>query len=112
VLSSLTLAAALAAPGATAALTGCQNEANTPEARTAEQAVGISPKTEKSTAVEATRDVTVVKDTKVIDNATGETISETKQSTPVKITQQKEVRTDVKVDVGNTSAVKPGAEKK
>jgi hypothetical protein len=98
------LAASLAAPATLAALVGCSNDADTPDARTAEQAVGVQPRRDTTKSVEATRDVTVVKETKVIDNATGEVLKDTKEATPVKITQEKKVTTDVKVDVGKTAA--------
>ena len=100
----LLLAASLGAPASLFALAGCSNDADTPAARTAEQAVGVQPRRDTTKSVESTRDVTVVKDTKVIDNATGEVIKETKEATPVKITQEKKVTTDVKVDVGNAAS--------
>jgi hypothetical protein len=86
-LARLTLATALAATGALFALTGCHGDANTPEAKIAEQAVGVSPKGEKTKTVEANRDLSVVQETKVIDNTTGETLSDTTKTTPVRITQ-------------------------
>jgi len=98
-LSRLSLAAALAAPYLIA---GCGNEANTPEAQTAEQAVGVKPDKEGEKTVKTTRDVIVEKDTKVRDQKTGQVISETKESTPVKIVEEKKEVTNVKVDVGDT----------
>lgn len=92
-----------------AGLSGCHDSSDTQAARAAEQAVGVAPGSETTKAVDLSRDVTVVKETKVIDNATGQTISETKEETPVKIQQEKQVKTNVKVDVGNSSVVTPAA---
>ena len=106
-LSRLALAAALSAPGL---LAGCGSESDTPEAQTATQATGIKPASETHKTVETTRDVIVEKETKVKDATTGEILSDKKESTPVKITEEKEVKTDVKVDVGDTKTT--GAPKK
>jgi hypothetical protein len=104
ILPRLALAASLAAPASLTVLPGCTNEADLPAARTAEQAVGVQPGRETGTAEKSTHDVTVVKETKVIDNTSGKVISETKESTPVTITERKRVTNDVKVDVGKTDA--------
>lgn len=93
----LTLAAALTA------LAGCSNEANTPEAKIAEQAVG-APSTATSKSEKNTRDVIVEKETRVVDKNTGQVLSDQKQSTPVKIVEQTQVQKNVKVDVGDTTA--------
>lgn len=99
---------ALAAAGliAAAALSGCHSGANSPEAQTAEQAVGIAPTHGKEKTVEVKRDLIVEKETRVIDRTTGEVVSDTKQDTPVTVTQQKEVKTNVDVKVGETATTK------
>jgi hypothetical protein len=83
-------------------LVGCRDDANQPAAQSAENALGVQPNKATEKTTETTSDVTVIKDTKVIDNATGKTISETKEVTPVTVTKAKEVKTDVKVKVGET----------
>ncbi len=83
-------------------LSGCGNEGNTPEAQTAEQAVGVKPESETSKTVTIKRDVVVTEEKKVTDPKTGELLSDTTKTTPVTITQEKEVKTNVKVDVGDT----------
>jgi hypothetical protein len=101
-LTSMTLSMALA--GTFGLLTGCGgDDSKKPDAQTAEHALGISPQEQKKTS-EVTRDVTVIKETKVIDNKTGQTISDTKEATPVRVTKETEVQTDVNVKVGETKA--------
>jgi len=95
---SLLLAAAALAP-----LAGCSNDANTPEAKIAEQAVGVQPASGTSKSEQKTRDVVVEKETRVVDKQTGQVLSDQKQSTPVKIVEQTEVKKDVKVNVGDTT---------
>lgn len=93
--------------GAAGLVLGCSNEANNPDAKTAENALGVhNDKVTKS--AETTRDVTVIKDTKVIDNKTGQTISETKQETPVKITEETQEKVNVDVNVGATKSTTTG----
>jgi hypothetical protein len=70
--------------------------------------VGVKPDKESKKTAETVRDVTVVKETKVIDNKTGQTIKETVEKTPVKITQETSEKTDVNVNVGETKATVNG----
>lgn len=100
-LSRLAVAAALAGP---LTLTGCSNEANTPEAQSAEQAAGVKPENATSKSVTSKRDLIVTEEKKVQDPKTGEVLSDMKKTTPVSITQEKEVTTKVKVDVGDTKS--------
>ena len=96
-------------------LTGCGSESNTPEAQTATQATGIKPESGTEKTVQSTRDVVVEKETKVVDQNTGEVLSDKKESTPVKIIEQKFEKRDVKVDVGDTKTTgdaKPAVETK
>lgn len=88
-------------------LSGCSHESSNPDVRAAESAVGINPDTDRHTSQEKTRDVTVVKDTKVIDNQTGKTISEKSESTPVKITEEKSEKTSIDVKPGETKPQPP-----
>jgi hypothetical protein len=92
---SLTLLAAVGL------LNGCGDDSNKPAAQSAEKALGINPDSEKKTTTES-REVTEIKDTKVIDNKTGVVIGEKKESTPVKIDKVTNVKTDVNVKVGET----------
>ncbi|WP_406700539.1 hypothetical protein V5E97_17185 [Singulisphaera sp. Ch08] len=96
--------------GAASLISGCVDDADHPDAKIAENAIGISDnKTTKS--VETTRDLQVVKDTKVIDTKTGQTISETTETTPVKITKELKEKVNVDVNVGDTKATSTGEEK-
>ena len=98
---------------ASALLAGCGGgESNNPDVKTAEQAVGIPTETKDGTrTVETTRKVTVIKDTKVIDNETGKMLSEKVEKTPVTITREKSEKTDVNVNVGDTTATVNGQTK-
>lgn len=99
-LTRLSLAAALAAPGL---ISGCGgDDAKTPEAQEAQKATGVKSADGTEKTSQKTRNVIVEKDVKVTDPTTGEVLSETKESTPVKITEQTKVVKDVKVDVGDT----------
>jgi len=82
-------------------LVGCGDDSHQPAAESAEKALGINPDPQKKTST-VTRDVTEVKETKVIDNKTGQVISDTKEVTPVKINEVTNVNKDVKVEVGDT----------
>src|SRR5947209_19869533 len=72
---------------------GCGDESKNPDVQVAEKAVGVRPGAADNKTVETTRDVHVIKDTKVVDDKTGKTLSETKKSTPVKITQERREKT-------------------
>jgi hypothetical protein len=100
-LSRLSLLFVLAA--ASGLVIGCGDEANQPAAKTAETALGINPEGEKKSTTE-TRDVTEVKETKVIDNKTGAVISDKREVTPVKIDKVTNVKTDVNVKAGETKS--------
>jgi hypothetical protein len=82
-------------------MNGCGDDSKKPEAQTAEKALGINPDAEKKTTTE-TREVTEIKETKVIDNKTGVVISDEKETTPVKVDKVTNVKTDVNVKVGET----------
>lgn len=86
---------------------GCADDADHPDAKIAERAIGITDnKTTK--AEETTRELEVVKDTKVIDRKTGEVLSETKESTPVNVTKESKEKVNVDVNVGKTQATSTG----
>ncbi|AGA29822.1 hypothetical protein [Singulisphaera acidiphila] len=105
--SSIVSAAVIGAAGL---ISGCVDDADHPDAKIAEKAIGITDnKTTK--AVETSRDLQVVKDTKVIDTKTGETLSETTESTPVKITKESKEKVNVDVNVGQTKATRTEGEK-
>jgi hypothetical protein len=82
-------------------MNGCSDDSNKPAAQSAEKALGINPDAEKKTTTE-TREVTEIKETKVIDNKTGVVISDKKEITPVKVDKVTNVKTDVNVQVGET----------
>jgi len=84
-----------------ALLVGCGDDKHQPAAESAEKALGINPDPQKKTST-VTKDVTEIKETKVIDNATGQVISDKKEVTPVKIKEETNVNKDVKVEVGDT----------
>ena len=93
---------ALALAGAGASLAGCQHDERSAAAQDAKEALGVQSDKSREKQIEQQRDVTVVKDTKVIDNATGEVLSDKKEATPVTVTKQRAVEKDVKVNVGQT----------
>ena len=100
-LARMTLCLTLA--GAPGLLTGCGDDAKKPAAQSAENALGINPEGAKKTTTES-REVTEIKDTKVIDNKTGVVISDKKEVTPVKIDKETNVETGVHVKVGETKS--------
>jgi hypothetical protein len=91
----------LALAGISGLSIGCGDDAKKPAAQTAEKALGINPQEQKTTTTK-TNDVTEVVETKVIENKTGKVVSDTKQITPVEITEKTAVRKDVQVKVGET----------
>ncbi len=100
-----TLAVCLFASGAMGMLAGCGDDAKTDsDAATAQEALGITPGSDREKTVDTRADVDVVKETKVIDRKTGEVLSEKTESTPVTIQREKEVKTDVDVKVGETQS--------
>ncbi len=98
-LRPLSLASVLV--GVSGLLASCQDEANKPEAKVAEEAVGIPNQGSEKTS-EVTRDVTVIKETTVEDSKTGTVLSKKKEVTPVQIKKETDISTDVKVRVGET----------
>ncbi len=100
-----TLAVCLFASGAMGMLAGCGEDAKTDsDAATAQEALGITPGSEREKTVETTADVNVVTKTQVIDQKTGDVLSEKTKSTPVTIHKEKDVKTDVDVKVGETQS--------
>jgi outer membrane murein-binding lipoprotein Lpp len=97
----------IAVMGAAGLIAGCSNESNKPEAKTAENALGI-PGDKVTKDVKETRDVKVVTDTKVIDTKTGQTISEKKEETPVKVTRETQEKVKVEANVGATKSTTTG----
>jgi hypothetical protein len=96
--------------GATGLTSGCTDDSAKPDAKIAEKAIGITDdKTTKP--LETSRDLQVVKDTKVIDTKTGKTLSETKETTPVEITKESKEKVNVDVKVGETKATSTGEAK-
>ena len=93
--------------GTTGLISGCADDSAHPDAKVAEKAIGITDD-KTSQAVETTRDLQVVKDTKVIDTKTGKTLSETTESTPVKVTKESKEKVNVDVKVGETKATSTG----
>ncbi|SIN96718.1 hypothetical protein SAMN05444166_1825 [Singulisphaera sp. GP187] len=89
-------------------IVGCVNESDNPNAKIAENAIGITDnKTTKS--VNTTRDLQIVDSEKVIDAKTGETIHETTKTTPVKVTKELTEKVNVDVNVGATKSTSSGA---
>src|SRR3954468_22460789 len=82
-------------------LVGCGDDKHQPAAESAEKALGINPDPQQKTSTE-TRDVKQVQETKVIDEKTGQVLSDKKEVTPVKIKVETNVNKDVKVEVGDT----------
>jgi hypothetical protein len=91
----------IALVGISGLVTGCGDDSKKPAAQSAENALGINPEGVKKSSTE-TREVTEIKETKVIDNKTGVVISEKKEVTPVKVDKVTNVQTDVTVKVGET----------
>lgn len=93
------------------ALVGCGHErAVTDESAedAAREAVGIAEdgsRPEKT--VEERRDLIVEKTERVIDQKTGQVLEEEKSRTPVTITREKTVETDVNVKTGDTQTTNP-----
>jgi hypothetical protein len=88
---------------ATCLFAGCDRSATedvqTP-AQAARDALNIRTPDGSDRTVETERKVNVVQETTVVDRATGEVISAEKEVTPVTVTKQKEIETDVDVNVG------------
>ncbi|MBV8077204.1 MAG: hypothetical protein JO284_12435 [Planctomycetaceae bacterium] len=95
------LTAALA--GVSGLMTGCGDDSGKPEAKIAEEAVGIQNQREKKSS-EVTRKVDVVEEIMVKDEKTGEILSKKKAVTPVVIKKETAVSTDVNVKVGDTQS--------
>jgi hypothetical protein len=91
----------LAMAGVTGLIGGCHDDSGKPEAKEAERALGVNPNEQKKTT-EVTRDVTEVVEKKVIDNKTGQTISDKVTTTPVRVTEKTEVKKDVEAKVGES----------
>ncbi|GAC1473971.1 MAG: hypothetical protein NVSMB9_23510 [Isosphaeraceae bacterium] len=82
-------------------LAGCSDNKQSEAAKTAEQALGVNPDGSSKKTVESKRDVIVEQEKRVIDAQTGEVLSDKKVSTPVTISEEKSVKTDVKVKIGD-----------
>lgn len=93
--------------GAAGLISGCVNEADHPDAKIAEKALGINDN-QTTKAVETSRDLKVIKETKVIDSKTGETLSNKTETTPVTITKETKERVNVDVNVGESKATSTG----
>lgn len=107
VLPQFSLAVALTLPAVLGGLAGCKNDAETPAAKSAEEALGVDPNSSRSNRTVVDKHNVIVEDTKkVTDAKTGEVLSEKTVSTPVTIEQQKSEKTDVKVKVGDTTGPK------
>ena len=101
------LARALAPLAALALLAGCEaKRTESPEA-VAQQALGVQESNEQQKTVEVQREVDVIEQRTVVDRQTGQVLAEEKEVTPVTVTQQKVVETDVDVDAGNTVKTAP-----
>lgn len=85
-------------------LAGCDqgNDAQTPAGQAAQSALGVQNTEGTEKTIETQRNVTVIETKKVVDNKTGEVIEDEKTITPVTVTKQKEVTTDVDVNVGES----------
>jgi hypothetical protein len=99
------LSVALAGPSMI--LVGCGGT-NDPDAKLAEEAVGVKPGEEDKTTAKTTRQVTVVEDTKVIDKKTGKTLKEEVKSKDYTIEVQKTEKTNVDVEAGETKTTVNG----
>ncbi len=93
--------------GISGLLAGCSADENTPEARIAEDALGVEPVDGIQRTTEVQRDVLVNKRTQVVDQKTGEILSESSESTPVTVKKEREVQTGVDVNVGETRVTDP-----
>lgn len=100
-LRPLLLTAALA--GVSGLMTGCGDDSGKPEAKIAEEAVGIQNQRDKKSS-EVTRKVDVIEEIMVKDEKTGEILSKKKEVTPVVIKKETAVSTDVNVKVGDTQS--------
>lgn len=100
VVRRLTLSATLASIGIFA---GCSGESDNVAEQTAGQAVGVQSGSKTIKGEEVKRSVIVQEEKKVVDANTGEVISDKKTTTPVTITEEKQVKTNVKVDAGTSS---------
>ena len=88
-------------------LPGCSNDENTPEAKIAAEAVGVEPTDGTKKTTEVQRDLDVYVEKKVVDHKTGEVLHDETQVTPVTVKQEKQVKPDVDVDVGESQATTP-----
>ena len=77
-------------------IVGCSNDANNPDAKLAEQAVGVQPGQTTKEASKETRNLTVIHETQVVDEK-GQVLSDKVQKTPVQVTKETKIETDVKV---------------
>jgi hypothetical protein len=81
---------------------GCGSDANNTDAKLAEQAVGVQPgETTKETS-KVTRNITVIHEDKVVDEK-GQVLSDKVQRTPVQVTKETKIKTDVKVGEKQTA---------
>ena len=102
------LALCLSVAGLSASLAGCSNDAQSPEAKIAADAVGIDTNDDEVKQTSATtRDVDVIKNTKVVEHGTGKVLSDETQVTPVTLEKETKTRTDVDVNVGETQVTNP-----
>lgn len=82
--------------------TGCERAQEDREAaRIAQEALNVKEQDSTERTVESQRQVDVIKETTVVDRATGKVISAEKEVTPVTVTREKQVETDVDVNVGD-----------
>ncbi|HMB04287.1 MAG TPA: hypothetical protein VKP69_11185 [Isosphaeraceae bacterium] len=81
---------------------GCSSDANNADAKLAQQAVGVQPGQTTKEASKETRNVTVIHEDKVVDEK-GQVLSDKVVRTPVQVTKETKVETDVKVGEKQTA---------
>ncbi len=97
----------IALAGPSMILVGCGG-ANDPDAKLAEEALGVKTGEADRTTAKTKREVIVVDDKKVIDKATGKTLTETVQKKGYTIETQKTEKTNVDIEAGAASTTVNG----
>ena len=95
-LGHLVIAALVAGCGGSA-----PGDGETP-AEAAREALGVQAPGGTDRTLETQRKVDVIEETTVVDRETGEVITTEKEVTPVTVTKEKQIETDVDVNVGDT----------
>jgi hypothetical protein len=97
----------IALAGPSMIVVGCGGT-NDPDAKLAEEAVGLKPGEGDKTTAKTKREVIVVDDKKIIDKETGKTLKEEVKSKDYTIEVQKTEKTDVDIEAGETKTTVNG----